>query len=74
MSGVHFIQNCPTCSRRIQVPLEMMGRNVSCQHCRGQFVAGLEDSSPNDVLDRAEELLEDAEWMRLSEKPMQDIW
>lgn len=73
MSGVHFIQHCPTCARRVQVPLEMMGKKISCQHCQGHFLAGFDDPSPNDVLHRAEELLEDVELMRM-EKPVQDAW
>lgn len=73
MSGVHFVQQCPTCGRRVQVRLELMGRQVNCQHCKARFVGGLEEPT-DEVLDRADELLADAEAMRLDDKPIQEMW
>jgi hypothetical protein len=37
--GTYFVQECPTCGRRLHVRVEYLGRKVVCQHCRGQFFA-----------------------------------
>jgi hypothetical protein len=61
----YFIQECPTCGRRLQIRVEYLGRRVVCQHCQGQLIAadpanarynraGLGDT----LLRRADELLE----------------
>jgi CheY-like chemotaxis protein len=34
-----FMQSCPICGRPLQVCIDYLGRLVTCQHCRGQFVA-----------------------------------
>ncbi len=34
-----FIQECPTCGRRLQVRVKYLGKLVECQHCRGRFEA-----------------------------------
>lgn len=34
-----FIQECPTCGRRLQVRIRDLGRDVQCQHCHGTFTA-----------------------------------
>ena len=34
-----FIQNCPTCRRRLQIKLAWLGRRVRCQHCQREFTA-----------------------------------
>ncbi|MGY8768001.1 MAG: hypothetical protein ACKVH8_06135 [Pirellulales bacterium] len=39
----HFIQQCPTCGRRLQVKLAYLGKKVACQHCQAPFIA--QDSS-----------------------------
>jgi DNA-directed RNA polymerase subunit RPC12/RpoP len=61
--SAYFIQECPTCGRSLQVRVEYLGRQVVCQHCRGQFLATdrvevqrMSDSGFN--LMRANELLE----------------
>jgi len=62
-SPTYFIEECPTCGRRVQVRVEYLGRQVVCQHCRGAFVAhgtaGRTDpgSSIHPLLQRADELL-----------------
>lgn len=61
--ATYFVQECPTCGRRLQIRVEYLGKLVACQHCRGQFEAA--DSAarkyrPSDsavLLARAEELL-----------------
>ena len=39
MSQGTFVQECPTCGRRLHIRVEYLGRKVSCQHCRGQLMA-----------------------------------
>lgn len=64
VAATYFVQQCPICGRNLQIRLEYLGRNVACQHCRGQFPAidpamrpaPLWDSS-DDLLARAAELL-----------------
>lgn len=62
--GLFFLQECPTCGRRVEVRVEYLGRTVACQHCRGQFVALDRSRSTDaacrsslDLLDRVDELL-----------------
>jgi hypothetical protein len=40
MAGSAFyVQECPTCGRRLQIRVEYLGRIVVCQHCQGRFSA-----------------------------------
>lgn len=66
-NGTYFVQECPTCGRRLHIRVEYLGRNVVCQHCRGHLVAcdpatgrSNETSSADVLLRRAEELLRNA--------------
>jgi len=61
----YFIQECPTCGRRLQIRVEYLGKTVVCQHCQGKFTARDPAGSPgenggqeNELLRRAEELLD----------------
>ena len=61
----YFVQECPTCGRRLQIRVEYLGRKLRCQHCQGQFIAadpaGVRcdaGESSSDLLRRADELLE----------------
>ena len=61
----YFIQECPTCGRRLQIRVEYLGRKVVCQHCQGHLIAAAPTSvrceraeSGNALLRRADELLE----------------
>jgi hypothetical protein len=64
MSNVtYFVQECPTCGRRLQIRVEYLGKQVVCQHCRGPLTAC--DPASNRygqcgsaLIRRAEELLE----------------
>lgn len=64
-----FVQECPTCGRRVEVRVEYLGRHVACEHCQGHFVAedpnGVESGSVamagHDLLARANRLLEAVE-------------
>ncbi len=65
--ATYFVQECPTCGRRLQIRVEYLGRKVVCQHCRGQFVAYDPNGRRADnlpiaptLLERADELLQHA--------------
>ncbi len=69
-SSTFFAQGCPTCGRRLHIRVEYLGKSVVCEHCRGQFIAcdpssnRYGDSAASDeLLKRADELLEDATQM-----------
>ncbi|MBU4272529.1 MAG: hypothetical protein KKE86_05485 [Planctomycetes bacterium] len=60
-----FVQECPTCGRRLQIRVEYLGRKLVCQHCQGQMIAADPTNlrwdcaeSNNVLLHRADELLE----------------
>jgi hypothetical protein len=64
-SPTYFIQECPTCGRRLQIRVEYLGRKVVCQHCQGHLVAAdpanarCDSAESGDaLLRRADELLE----------------
>lgn len=66
-NSTYFVQECPTCGRRLQIRVEYLGKRVVCPHCRGSLKArdpsGLREPMPSlsdSVLRRAEELLEQA--------------
>ena len=61
----YFVQECPTCGRRLQIRVEYLGRKVVCQHCQGSLVAADPTNvrcdfgnTGNALLRRADELLE----------------
>ena len=61
----YFVQECPTCGRRLQIRVEYLGRSVVCQHCQGRLTAAdpanfrYDCAESNDaLLRRADELLE----------------
>jgi hypothetical protein len=62
----YFVQECPTCGRRLRIRVEYLGKRVVCQHCRARLVARDPAGSRYDLSDsailmrRAEELLEEA--------------
>ena len=61
--STYFVQECPTCGRALQIRVEYLGRELTCQHCRGKLEArDPENEFPqtNDsiaLLQRADELL-----------------
>ncbi|EAQ77229.1 hypothetical protein [Blastopirellula marina] len=59
----YFIQQCPTCGRRLQVRINDLGRPVSCQHCHAEFTATDPSipSQPISALDSVEMALRKAE-------------
>jgi hypothetical protein len=64
VGNTYFIQECPTCGRRLQVRVIHLGQRVFCRHCGAQFAA-CDPQSPEyppagsglDLLNRADELL-----------------
>ena len=61
----YFVQECPTCGRRLQIRVEYLGRKVVCQHCQGPLLAADPanrrcdcEASASSLLRRADELLE----------------
>ncbi len=70
MSGAtYFIQECPTCGRRLQVRVNYLGKSVACKHCQGQFIASDPDGQSMSydeesgvlLLDKVDELLATAD-------------
>ena len=62
--ATYYLQRCPTCGRQLQVRVEYLGRELSCQHCQGSFVAavaGAQADVDSDTLARAAELIASAE-------------
>ncbi len=64
-SPIYFVQECPTCGRRLQIRVEYLGKKVVCQHCQGHLVAADPTNIRRDrpqssraILQRADELLE----------------
>jgi hypothetical protein len=74
-NSTYFIQECPTCGRRLQIHVEYLGKRVRCQHCRGQFeaidpasVRGDPAGQRNALMRRADELLQSADQWRLQSR------
>ena len=64
-NSIYFMQDCPTCGRKLRVRVEYLGKLVVCQHCKSQFQACDPSSGaypPEDsgiaILQRADKLLE----------------
>jgi len=49
-----FYQECPVCGRSLRVPVKYFGREMSCSHCAGEFIAGKE-KKPADSCHQAAE-------------------
>ena len=32
-----FVQECPTCGRRLRVCVEYLGKEIQCRHCNARF-------------------------------------
>ncbi len=64
-NSTYFVQECPTCGRRLQIRVEYLGKRVVCRHCQGKFVSSDPSNTrvdcaeqANALLRRADELLE----------------
>lgn len=38
-SGAYFLGECPTCSRKLEIRVELLGKRVACQHCGAIHIA-----------------------------------
>lgn len=47
-SGTFFVRSCPTCNRRLEVRVELLGREVECVHCGAGFTANEETTQQQD--------------------------
>jgi len=75
-SATYFVQECPTCGRRLQIRVEYLGKQVACQHCQGVFVAADSANLRGGAVDhgsallrRANELLDSVARRQLSSHP-----
>jgi hypothetical protein len=50
-SSVRFAKVCPTCGRTLQIPVDLLGRDVCCHGCGAAFKA----TASNEVRARAGE-------------------
>jgi hypothetical protein len=50
-AATFFLQACPVCGRRLQVPDKLLGCGVTCQHCSGSFVANHETAAVDPTID-----------------------
>jgi hypothetical protein len=69
MMTVRFTQSCPTCGRRIQYRLSLLGQRVQCPHCQSEFVAAenrerssegmvaMQIPAPDSLMDRVDRIL-----------------
>jgi hypothetical protein len=60
-SATYYVQPCPICGRRLQIRVEYLGKQVSCRHCGGQFVASDPVMRRMDLPQPTSELLQRAE-------------
>jgi hypothetical protein len=63
MHPTHYVQECPVCGRPLEIRVEYLGRQVTCNHCGGHFQAvdpagHAKIAAPaDDLLHRADALL-----------------
>ena len=74
--ATYFVQECPTCGRRLQIRVEYLGKRVACQHCQGTFIAAETSNLRGEPVDqgsalmrRANELLDSVAQRQLSGHP-----
>lgn len=41
-----FYQSCPVCGRTLRINAKFFGREMSCTHCEGHFLAGKDELPP----------------------------
>lgn len=71
--STYFVQECPTCGRKLQIRVQYLGKQVVCQHCSARFEAYDPSSaaypppqSSLSLLERAEQLLQSASASQLA--------
>ena len=64
-SSVRFAKVCPTCGRTLQIPVELLGRDVCCHGCGAEFKANAsEDAAPKiieGIDQRVDRLIQEAD-------------
>ena len=50
-AATFYLQACPVCGRPLQVPDQLLGYGVTCQHCSGSFVANHETAAEDPTND-----------------------
>ncbi len=60
-NATYFVQECPTCGRRLQIRVEHLGKRMVCQHCQGKFTAIDPASARADYVDHGSALLRRAD-------------
>lgn len=65
-NATYFVQECPTCGRRLQIRVENLGKKVVCQHCQGKFLAMDSASARSSRVDPGNALLERANMLLVS--------
>lgn len=59
-----FVVACPACARKLDVRVDLLGRDVECLHCGALFNSSHTDHRPNDdeaidqILARAQQYVE----------------
>ncbi|MBE6425256.1 MAG: hypothetical protein E7029_04585 [Planctomycetaceae bacterium] len=38
-ASAYFIQECPTCGKRMQIRSQYLGKSLTCPNCMDQFIA-----------------------------------
>lgn len=46
-SRAYFLGECPTCSRKLEIRVELLGKRISCQHCGATHIASDAENRPN---------------------------
>ena len=46
-SKAYFLGECPTCSRKLEIRVELLGKRIACQHCGATHVASDAETRPN---------------------------
>jgi hypothetical protein len=57
-----FLQECPTCSRSLEIRVDHLGRRVYCCHCGAGFLARSREE-PVEPDQDADAVLRRAEWL-----------
>lgn len=65
-SSVRFAKICPTCGRTLQIPVELLGKEVCCHGCGAGFKANSSDVSTSfpaaeDIDQRVDRLIQEAD-------------
>jgi len=64
-SSVRFAKVCPTCGRTLQIPVELLGKDVCCHGCGAGLKANTTEdprvSAPEDINQRVDRLIQEAD-------------